>query len=236
MTDVDQTESIQTVPGENTRRASASSDSSASVGSLDEVDALTEDPNRNLESRAAGYIGKESEIAWMQKLDAEASKLNTKPQQQSPPITEPIASMSYHVNYLPIDNSLPIEPRLLPPKPWAGRLVNIFFNSIAHSFPLLNRLLFASQFSHAFTSSAEPTPKWLAVLNLVFAISSKFYQQADPVTGKDVNDRIFLLRAISLSTSHDLVFDHTDLHQVQIDLLLAIYYMISGQINRYVYF
>ncbi|OJJ52165.1 hypothetical protein ASPSYDRAFT_95860 [Aspergillus sydowii CBS 593.65] len=223
---------ITPVSRENARRASASSDSSASIGSLDEVDALTEDPNRNLESRAAGYIGKESEVAWMQKLDAEASKLNSESQQQSPPIEGPIASMSYHVDHLPIDDSPTVEPRLLPPKPWAARLMNIFFESIAHSFPLLNRPLFASQFNHAFTSSAEPTQKWLAVLNLVFAISSKFYQWANPVTGKDVNDRIFLLRAISLSSSHDLVIKYPDLHQVQIDLLLAIYHMISGQINR----
>ncbi|KAL4993581.1 fungal-specific transcription factor domain-containing protein [Aspergillus recurvatus] len=228
----DETTSIQSVSGENTRRASASSDSSASVGSLDEVDALTEDPNRNLESRAAGYIGKESEIAWMQKLNAEASKLDSESEQQSPPIEEPIASISYHLDYLQIDDSLPVEPRLLPPKPWAARLMNIFFESIAPSFPLLNRPLFASQFNYAFTSSTEPTGKWLTVLNLVFAVSSKYYQLADPVTGKDVNDHIFLSRAISLSTSHDLTTKHADLHQVQIELLLAIYFMVSGQINR----
>lgn len=231
----DANQSIQSVPGEKSRQDSISSDSSASVGSLNEVDTLTEDPNRSLESRAAGYIGKESEIAWMQRLETEASKLNHGSSELvAPADEEPITSMSYHVDYLHIPNSVPVEPRLLPPKPWAARLVNIYFESIAPSFPLINKPLFMSQFSYAFTSSAEPTNKWLAVLNLVFAISSKYYQLADPITGKDVDDHVFLSRAISLSTSHNLALEHADLHQVQIDLLLAIYYMASGQINRYV--
>lgn len=223
--------------GEISKRDSISSDSSSSVGSLDEVDTLTEDPNRSLKSRAAGYIGKESEIAWMQRLETETSKLNYESRKLTPPADEePIASMSYHVDHLHIADSVPVEPRLLPPKPWAARLVNIFFESIAPSFPLINKPLFAFQFNHAFTSSAVPTNKWLAVLNLVFAISSKYYQLADPIAGKDVNDRVFLSRAISLSTSHNLAPEHADLQQVQIDLLLAIYYMASGQINRYVMF
>ncbi|KAL4808586.1 fungal-specific transcription factor domain-containing protein [Aspergillus unguis] len=210
--------------------SSSSSSSSASVGSLDEVDTLTEDPNRNRESRAAGYIGKESEVAWMQKLETEANKLdNAGPQ---PSIDESVSSMSYHVDYLHIADSSPLEPRTLPPKPWAARLVNIFFTSIAPSFPLISRSLFVEQFHHAFSGVGEPTSKWLAVLNLVFATSSKYYQLANPVDGKDVDDRLFLSRAIALNNSHNLVIEHADLHQVQIDLLLAIYYLASGQVNR----
>ncbi|KAL3480573.1 fungal-specific transcription factor domain-containing protein [Aspergillus californicus] len=224
--------SLQPAPGVRTRQASVYSDSSMSVGSLDEVDTLTEDPNRNLESRAAGYIGKGSEIAWMQKLETEATNLNHGSRQQTPGTEESVMAMCYHVDYLHLEDPLPGDPRLLPPKPWAGRLVNIFFESIAPSFPLINKPLFTSQFNYAFTGSAEPTRKWLAVLNLVFAISSKHYQLADPVAGKDANDRVFLARAISLSSSQDLVPPHADVHQVQIDFLLALYYLVSGQVNR----
>ncbi|KAL4994263.1 fungal-specific transcription factor domain-containing protein [Aspergillus recurvatus] len=215
---------------EHTRRdSSPSSFSSYSVGSLDELDILTEDPNRTKESRAAGYIGKESEISWMQKLDTEARKLG-KGQEET--TEESIASMSYHVDNLSITDPAPVDPRLLPPRSWAARLVDIFFWSIAPSFPLLNRTLFMSQFEAAFSSSAHPTSKWLAVLNLVFAVSAKYYQQAEPVAGKDVDDRVFLSRALCLRSSHHLVLEHADLHEVQIDLLLAIYYLVSGQVNR----
>ncbi|KAL5043086.1 hypothetical protein BDW71DRAFT_130046 [Aspergillus fruticulosus] len=211
------------------RDSSLSSSSSYSVGSLDEVDTLTEDPNRTEESRAAGYIGKESEIAWMQKLETEARKLV---RGQEAVTEESIASMSYHVDNHSITDPPPVDPRLLPPRPWAARLVDIFFGSIAPSFPLLNRTLFMSQFEAAFSGSAQPTSKWLAVVNLVFAASAKYYQQAESVAGKDVDDRVFLSRALTLRTSHHLVLEHADLHEVQIDLLLAIYYLVSGQVNR----
>ncbi|RDW64372.1 Zn(II)2Cys6 transcription factor [Aspergillus mulundensis] len=210
-------------------RRPSSRSSSSSVGSLDEVDTLTEDPNRTLESRAAGYIGKESEIAWMQKLDFEANKLDGG---QEGTTEEPVAALSYHVDNLSITETSPVDARLLPPRPWAAHLVNIFFDSVAPSFPLLNKALFVSQFNTAFSGSCEPTPKWLAVLNLVFAISAKYYQLAEPIAGRDVDDRIFLSRALSLRTSNQLLHEHADLHQVQIDLLLGIYYLASGQVNR----
>ncbi|KAJ0426756.1 fungal-specific transcription factor domain-containing protein [Aspergillus carlsbadensis] len=216
------------------KRRDSSSSSSTSIGSLNEVNRLTEDPNRNGESRATGYIGKESEIAWMQKLEAEASKLDKRDQRgRPPPAEEPIMSMSYHLDNLQIVNSLPDDPRLLPPKAWAARLMNIFFNSADHFFPLINRSLFISQFNRAFSQSAQqPTAKWLAVFNMALAIGAKYFQLAEPETGRDVDDRIFLSRAISLNKTHKSVIEHSDLHQVQIDLLLAIYYLISGQVNR----
>ncbi|KAL4814374.1 fungal-specific transcription factor domain-containing protein, partial [Aspergillus spinulosporus] len=215
---------------EDTQRySSPSSPSTSSVGSLDEVDTLTEDPNRTEESRAAGYIGKESEIAWMQKLETEACKMGGG---QEKGTEESIAAMSYHVDNLSLSDPAPVDPRLLPPQPWAARLVKIYFSSIAPSFPLLNRTLFMSQFEAAYSDSAHPTSKWLAVLNLVFAISAKYYQLAEPLAGRDVDDHVFLSRALSLRSSHHLVLDHADLHHVQIDLLLAIYYLASGQVNR----
>ncbi|KAL4757081.1 Zn(II)2Cys6 transcription factor [Aspergillus foveolatus] len=214
----------------DTRRfSSPSSSSTSSVGSLDEVDVLTEDPNRTEESRAAGYIGKESEIAWMQKLEIEACKMEGG---QETEIEESIVSMSYHVDNLSLSDPAHIDPRLLPPQPWAERLVKIYFGSIAPSFPLLNRTLFMAQFEAAYSSSAYPTNKWLAVLNLVFAISAKYYQLAEPIAGRDVDDRVFLSRASCLRSPHHLVLDHADLHQVQIDLLLAIYFLALGQVNR----
>jgi hypothetical protein len=104
------------------RGSSSSSDSSTSVGSLNEINCLTEDPNRNEESRATGYIGKESGIAWMQKLEAEASKLDRGSQEDKAPLVEePIVSMSYHLDNLQIADSPPGDPRLLPPR--HGRLV-----------------------------------------------------------------------------------------------------------------
>ncbi|KAL4790452.1 fungal-specific transcription factor domain-containing protein [Aspergillus venezuelensis] len=214
------------------RSRSSSTISSSSVGSLNEIDTLAEDPNRDFASRAAGYIGKESEIAWMQKLEGEATKLDNKLESHDP-IEESITAMSYHIDHIQIaEPYLPGDPTLLPPRSWATRLVNIYFEVIAPSFPLLHKPLFLSQFNQAYQGPAEPPARWLAVLNLVLAVGSKWYQLADPVAGKDVDDHVFLSRAIALSTSRNLGIEHPDLNQVQVDLLLAIYYLVSGQINR----
>ncbi|KAL3462209.1 fungal-specific transcription factor domain-containing protein [Aspergillus heterothallicus] len=215
---------------------SSSSSSAASVGSLNKVNILTEDPNRNEASRATGYIGKESEIAWMQKLELEASRLDREGHEEKgpPPVDEPIAAMSYHLDNLHIVDSLPVEPRSLPPKPWAARLLNMFFDTADDYFPLINKALFISQFEQAFSPSADsqPTRKWLAVFNLALAIGAKYYQLGEPEEGKDVDDRLFLSRAISLNPARSIGMEHCVLHQVQIDLLLSIYYLVSGQVNR----
>ncbi|KAL4993194.1 fungal-specific transcription factor domain-containing protein [Aspergillus recurvatus] len=214
------------------RNSSSFSTSSDSVGSLNEVDTLTEDPNHNVESRAVGYIGKESEIAWMQKLETEAGKLDSTIWEQSP-IEKSVTAMSYHIGDLHITKPYhPGHARLLPPRPWAARLVNMFFKSIAPAFPVLHQPLFTSQFNQAYIGSVQPAGRWLAVLNLVLAASARYYQLTNLMAGKDVDDHIFLSRATTLATSHNLSVEHADLQQVQIDILLAIYYLVSGQINR----
>jgi hypothetical protein len=205
------------------------------VGSLNEVDTLTEDPNRNEETRATGYIGKGSEIAWMQKLDIESSNLHRDWHRPVSPLEDTVTPMSYHLDNLQIAEpaSLVDDLRALPPKSWAAQLLDIYFESVGPTFPLIDQQLFVSQFNAAFIDTTQqPTQKWLAVLNLVFAIASKYYRLAEPVFGRDVDDHVFLSRAIALTNTRWLAIQHADLHQVQIDLLLAIYYIASGQVNR----
>jgi hypothetical protein len=197
---------------------------------------LTEDPNRNEETRATGYIGKESEIAWMQKLDTETRNLDRDWHQQVSPLEDTLTPMSYHLDNLQIAEppSTGGDARALPPKSWAAQLLNIYFEFVGPTFPLIDQQLFISQFNSAFINATQqPTQKWLAVLNLVLAIAAKYYQLAEPDSGSDVDDTIFLSRALALTTTQWLTIQHADLHQVQIDLLLAIYYLASGQINRY---
>ncbi|KAJ6002960.1 hypothetical protein N7451_005507 [Penicillium sp. IBT 35674x] len=224
-------------PRYRSRRAHSvdSSSSSVSVGSLNEVDTLTEDPNRNEETRATGYIGKGSEIAWMQKLDTETRDLNRDWHQPVSPLEDTVTPMSYHLDNLQIAEPLSIagDARALPPKSWAAQLLNIYLESVGPTFPVVDQQLFVSQFNSAFIDNTQqPTQKWLAVLNLVLAIAAKYYQVAEPVSGRDVDDHVFLSRAIALTTTRWLAIQHADLHQVQIDLLLAIYYLASGQVNR----
>ncbi|KAJ0422365.1 fungal-specific transcription factor domain-containing protein [Aspergillus carlsbadensis] len=216
-------------PSTNTSGTSATS-----VEFLEDVGTLTEDLNRDDASRAAGYFGKASEVAWLQKLGTSVNKLTT----DNEPlhlfhIEDSTASMNYHLDHIQTpETSLPLEPRCLPPQPWAAQLVGIFFKSVAPSFPLINKSLFAVQFDQAFScSTAQPPRKWLAVLNLILAVGCRCYRLIEPVSAGDVDDHVYFARAVALSSVPG-TFRYIGLHQVQIELMFAIYYLFSGQLNQ----
>src|ERR1700712_1770514 len=48
--------------------------SPSSIGSLDAIDRVEEDLNRSEHTRATGYMGKNSEVTWMQRLQREADQ------------------------------------------------------------------------------------------------------------------------------------------------------------------
>jgi hypothetical protein len=219
-------------PSTNTSATSATS-----IEFFQGAGTLTEDLNRDDASRATGYFGKASEVAWLQKLGNAVNKLTIeKEQRHSFHIDHSTPSMNYHLDNTQVPGTIPpLEPRCLPPKPWAAHLVNIFFKSVAPSFPLINKSLFIVQFDQAFANStAQPSRKWLAVLNVVLAVGCRCYRLSEPLSGRDVDDRVYLSRALALSSTPGTT-RYIGLHQVQIDLMLAIYYLFSGELNQYVY-
>ncbi|KAL4740441.1 fungal-specific transcription factor domain-containing protein [Aspergillus similis] len=203
-----------------------------SAGISGQGESLTEDPNRDEASRATGYIGSASEIAWLQEL---GDKVNSLPmhREHSPTIDDSAAAMNYHLDNIQIPETISVDPRSLPPKPWATTLLGLFFESVYPSFPVVNKSFFIIQFEQAYTSSAaQASRKWLAVLNLILALGSRYYQESEPDSGRDVDDRVYLSRALALATTPAIRTSYAGLQQVQIELLLAIYYLASGQVNQ----
>ncbi|KAL4934205.1 fungal specific transcription factor domain-containing protein [Aspergillus undulatus] len=199
----------------NNRSATVFSPSpSTSVGSLNKVNIMTGHLNGNEISRSKKYTDQESEIAWVQHINREQHRIKT------PRIEDSVTLMN-------------LELRLLPHKSQAAHLLDVFLESVEPSFPLINQSLFIPQFDHVFThSEPKPSRQWLAVLYLILATGSKYCQLAEPASGKDADDHVFLSRAIASSKSRGLATGYTDLQQVQIGLLLAIYYLAAGQVNR----
>jgi hypothetical protein len=142
-------------------------------------------------------------------LGAIVNKLNTDKEHHSNHIKASITSMNYHINHIQIPETMNFKPRGLPPKPWATHLLSIFFKSVLPSYPLINKSLFIIQFNQAFTySSAQPSRKWLAILNLILTVGSKYYQLSEPVSDGNTNDHIFLSRAIALSSTSSIITRH----------------------------
>ncbi|RAL14425.1 uncharacterized protein BO97DRAFT_387047 [Aspergillus homomorphus CBS 101889] len=216
------------------RAASQSSASSSSAGSLHDIATLNEDINRDERSRATGYIGKGSEIAWLQKLNEEVSKLSypTESPLRAASADVDVNSLSYHLDHLSFLELAPGDPQILPPRARSDQLIGIYFQNVDPSFPLLNKTLFLSQYRYVFSKSETPRKKWLTILNLIYAIGAKYVQLCERVWTDAVDDRTFLARALALNADQSLLGEHADLQQVQIWVLYAIYHLASAQINR----
>lgn len=145
----------------------------------------------------------------------------------------PTASMNYHIEPAAYPAEEVDNVYSLPEKLSAERLLEIYMDSVQPSLPVIRSDLFKDQFD-SFTSgrSGHPGRKWLAVLNLVFAISTKLCQHS----GQDTQNmgHLFFSRAQMLNISESIVEDHEDLQQVQIETLAAFYLMISSHVNRQV--
>ncbi|KAJ6052500.1 hypothetical protein N7460_003034 [Penicillium canescens] len=219
------------------KRRSSSASSSSSIGSLDGVDVVEEDVNQSEESRATGYIGKSSEVAWMQRLDLETRRQGgTEPfsgdyRQYQDPTKAPIFSLNYHLDSADISNLGTSNPYVLPPKALAYQLICIYLESVHPSFPIIRQDLFTDQVRRLYLAgSINPGKKWLAVFNLVLAIGRKHCDLIGQGTQEDGD--VFFARAQSLNISESVLNDYEDLQQVQIETLAAFFLLASARINR----
>ncbi|KAJ5230962.1 hypothetical protein N7489_011670 [Penicillium chrysogenum] len=218
---------------------SPSSDSTSSIGSLRDMDCVNEDLNRSEASRATGYIGKNSEVAWMQRLVSEATKQESALrdqqdyQQHRLPVDDSIASANYH-----LDDDRLFEPDVkdifsLPPKVLADQLLHIYLAHVHFSLPIIRQNLFIKQYNRVFSGHLlNPGRKWLAVLNMIFAIGSQLHRLSQRVATNDDDEKMFFARAKSLNISENVLYDHADLQQIQAEALMAFYLLNLSQINR----
>lgn len=123
----------------------------------------------------------------------------------------------------------------MPPQPVADRLFDDFLNTVQPFFPIINRPLFRSQYQTFSGGSVRPGDKWLAILNLIFAIAAKHAHLTQaPWRGESNDHLVYLTRARILSMNGDVLFSHPDLQQVQVEGLIAFYLLACGQLNRWV--
>ncbi|KAJ5643764.1 uncharacterized protein N7484_006271 [Penicillium longicatenatum] len=214
--------------------------SPSSIGSLEAIDRVEEDLNRNENSRATGYMGKNSEVTWMQRLQREAEHRS----QGLPGSLEPgqskrqdddlaLHAVNYHLDDLDINAPGPIDVYAVPPREQADHLFDDYLRTVNPFFPIINRPLFTAQYKTFYESNAQPGDKWLAILNMIFAISSKHSHLVEaPWRGDEKDHLLYLNRARTLSMNGDVLFSHPDLQQVQVEGLIAFYLLSSDQINR----
>ena len=215
--------------------------SQSSIGSLNGVDRVDEDINRDEKTRATGYMGKNSELTWMQRLRKEAEQRSKKqPGTYEARFDSPrdadfaLNSVNYHLDDLKVSVPWPVQKYWLPPRYLADQLFDDYLNSVHPFFPIISRQLFGAQYRNFFDNSARPNDKWLAILNMIFAIASKHAHLVQaPWRGNEQDHLEYLSRARMLSVNGDTLFSHPDLQQVQVEGLVSFYLLASDQMNRY---
>ncbi|KAJ5110687.1 transcriptional regulator family: Fungal Specific TF [Penicillium argentinense] len=223
--------------------ADGESSSTSSVGSLESLDQIEYDVNQNDQSRATGNIGKSSEITWIQRLEKAAEQHQSGPSGQfgfdstykdSRAREEPHPhELNYHLDDLDIGVSEPVQTYWLPPRPLADTLFDIYLRVVHPYFPIINRPLFCEQYRSFFDSYAIPGDKWLAILNMIFAIASTYVQMTElDQHGNPQDHLLYLTRARILSLNGEDLFRHPDLQQVQVEGLISFYLLSTEQIHR----
>ena len=200
-----------------------------------------------------GFFGKNSEISWMQKLEDEASSRSqdTAPdgahpdqQAQGSPFQPTdqrshhkpgpsIATMSYHLDDLSIPFLDHVDPHALPPKPLADRLFSAYIESVHPGFNVIRKSTFLAQYRQLYRQPSHPPRRWLAILNMIFAIGCRYCCFTDSAKDPDCDDLVYLTRARKLSLGSNVLFEHADLQQIQVECLAALYLVVMGQVNRY---
>lgn len=154
-------------------------------------------------------------------------------QQHRPNI--PTSASTFYLDGKGIEVDYSVDPYALPNIEVAQRLLDRYMGTVQDVFPILAKDVFTDQVRDYFTATTphRMPEKWLAILNLVFAIGARFshFTEAD----WQVNSRdhiIYQSRAHLLNLDEPSLVHLPDLMQVQITALFAFYASTVGNVNR----
>lgn len=199
------------------------------------IDHTEEDFNRDEKVQAMGFVGEHSETAWLYRLKRDLDHESNTPVGENTTIDRPsISSVHYFRDdtEISIPDSSDLTTR--PPQHLADKLVDDYFQAVHPAFPIIGKGVFLGQYRSLYSNpNVRPGKRWLAVLNLVFAIAAKHSSLAESQSLVDPGDHlVFFARAWRLSIGNVALLDHPNLQQVQVEGLAAFYLLATGQVNR----
>lgn len=238
----------------------------AEIGSTGSLDHIRQEPNRSGSTYSTGYMGKNSEFAWIQRVAQQlAREASVEPTRRlippgsgshsetsgasingcngdSAPLLNDddyrFETPTYHLDDVSVSIAGgQIDPFFLPPKETADELLNAFFTTVYPTFPIVLKKLFMEQYDAFFRYFSPParSRRWLAMLNLMFAIGSMYGRltNADWKEESEIEHLKYFTRARVLNLDEASILEVPDLQQVQVVGLAAIYLVASNQTNRY---
>jgi hypothetical protein len=193
-----------------------------------------EDFNSSEQTQAMGFVGECSVAAWLCKLKRDL-ELGKTPSRNDEPVPPALSSVNYFQDEAKIPALENSDPWSRPPRETANRLVDFYFRAVHPEFPVIGKVTFRWQYRSYYSNpNVRPGKRWMAVLNLVFAIAAKYSSPVDGQSRETSGDHeLYCARAWYLSLGQAALADHPDLQQVQVEGLAAFYLLLTGQVNRY---
>lgn len=214
------------------------------VGSPGKQGELAEVVDLGQGAGASGYIGKMSEMSWIQRafetLRGQSDKL--RPEAQIGDADHSFTTTTAFNYFLDDDDILAVDEDFVDqyhtPDPQSALILSeAYFHAMQGAFPFVIRDRFL-QDMFALRQKARGLSwsdrRWLALANLVWAIGSKWLENTK-MGDSDAFDshQMYYARARALGLDHRIMFDHPNLERVQGIGILSFYLLVNGSITRY---
>jgi hypothetical protein len=185
-----------------------------------------------------GFVGGHSEITWLYRLKRylDVGKIM--------PVDSPGYSCyqsSSSVSFFLDDSEIRLLPNVdllaRPSQEVADQLVDRYFRTLHTCFPLIRKELFMAQYRSFYTDcNVQPGKRWLAVLNMIFALGAHDFLLTECLAPRGESSAVFLSRAWKLGIVDYSSLRTPSLQQVQVEGLACLYLLCIGHINRYAFF
>ncbi|KIW75157.1 hypothetical protein Z517_11929 [Fonsecaea pedrosoi CBS 271.37] len=192
---------------------------------------------------ASGFVGKMSEISWIQRgfETVRGHNLANAGLPHAAEMDENLATTTDFIYFMDDINVLAVDEDYVDQYYWPATeslviLSEAFFHCMQGAFHFVLREEFlqrAYSFSGKGTAPTWRKRRWLAMANLVWAIGAKWLQITQ-LADKDTNGDhlLYYARARALGLDHRVMFDHPDIERVQGIGLLSFYLLVNGSITR----
>jgi hypothetical protein len=113
--------------------------------------------------------------------------------------------------------------------------VRNYFHNVHAAFPIIGKANFLRQYRSFYaTPTLQPGERWLALLNMVFAIATRHESLSDQSQTVHDEHHVYFARAWKLTVNHGLV-DRPNLRQIQVEGMAAFYLLSVGNVDRSVF-
>lgn len=145
-----------------------------------------------------------------------------------------LSESTYHCDDVPFLAHDDVQPYQLPPRATADSLLACYLECVHPAFPILGKTTFLKQYQAFYdNTNLNPGPRWLAILNLIFALGSRYSSLVQADWGGLADEHgVYFSRAWFLGLDANIMWAHAELQRIQITGLASFYLMATHQINR----